>query len=569
MAPTTRAQRHRNSQSDSSTKSNPDHPNPHVSSQDLRSVEMEAEEGDTDDCIVQSPTTKLRYDISGLPSDAQSRVEDAFREPPQIALHHCRLRDGVYAFQMTELVPHSIRIGHPGGRHSVPSCSCAAESNSNKPLGDVDPATRGEMGVKSPCRHLLWLLDHVAKQTTAYEHNQNEPLTLNTKGYAEEIGDPFQEISRFHLDVLADSLHCNVVPDPSTPSPTFDNSRDHDTGSNSDDDEGDDDEDHEEEEEEESKIPSPLRVLEAREVLSSVAEVPVEDWRIDLSAPPRWRGKGSRGRKHGSLIRRGDLEATLFRMLISNDNLFHSFLSQLPERKPVNDPFRKLGQRVDRVVADLEAYSAALLTSSASGTSSSFTAPTILPPVPQPMTSSQTGAKVDELSETPNTVEWAAGHLQGIVRIIDTAIFTRDEPIKDWEQTSAVQTLVHLLGAVINRNKEFHPGNSSRDRNLFSRLIGDSPPGQGEDFVIYQLSLLPTACSMFLDPLQDMLVKLVDHKAYPRYIDKVKDLIARCKGGSRRASTVAASQSGSSARAGSKRRSQTIERDPKRQRHPR
>src|SRR3546814_12264201 len=47
----------------------------------------------------------LTYKIGGLQPEVQSAVRDAFEDPPKITLQYCRLKDDVYAFQMTELVP--------------------------------------------------------------------------------------------------------------------------------------------------------------------------------------------------------------------------------------------------------------------------------------------------------------------------------------------------------------------------------------------------------------------------------------------------------------------------------
>ena len=75
--------------------------------------------------VIRSPS-RLSYRIDNLPPDAQSRVREAFKDPPRLTLQYCRLRDGVYAFQMSELVPRSIRIGGPGSPFPSPRCSCAA-----------------------------------------------------------------------------------------------------------------------------------------------------------------------------------------------------------------------------------------------------------------------------------------------------------------------------------------------------------------------------------------------------------------------------------------------------------
>ncbi|MBE3044148.1 hypothetical protein IMZ48_16570, partial [Candidatus Bathyarchaeota archaeon] len=148
-----------------------------------------ASEDDDESPYIRSPS-KLTYKIDGLEPKVQSAVRDSFKDPPEMTLQKCGQRGDVYAFQMTELVYRSIRIGSPESGLSSPQCSCEAAS---------------------PCKHVLWLMDRLAKQTL-YGHEPSAPLNLTPHGYAEEMGHPFQDISRFHLDILAESLHCELTP---------------------------------------------------------------------------------------------------------------------------------------------------------------------------------------------------------------------------------------------------------------------------------------------------------------------------------------------------------------------
>lgn len=393
--------------------------------------------------VIRAPS-RLTYKIDGLPEETQAAVRDAFREPPRIALQCCGIRDKMYAFQMTELKTMSIRIGSPDSNFPVPKCSC----------GKVDP----------PCRHVLWLLDQVVKHTQ-YGHNPHEPLTLKPEGYAEEMGDPFQDISTFHLNILADSLHCEVL----TP----------------------DSDDHDDE------APNPHRVQEARELLAAIAVTSPDDYRPDIFSNP------SAGKKP---IKRGDLECTVFRMLLANNEFFHYVLSLARSSDPVNNPFRKLDQRVDRVLADLDAYSA------------DPSAPT---------------------TEIACNVEWAARHLLGVVTLVRTAIFRRDAPLEPWERDGGARTLVRILSAVCERNHDAHPGASRVERNLYLRLVGD----QDHDFVIGVLNLLPDAASGYVHNLEDISEQLGVHGAPATYVEKFRSLLARLRSQS----------SGTSRAAGSKR----------------
>ncbi|KAM0285969.1 hypothetical protein ACHAQH_001158 [Verticillium albo-atrum] len=282
---------------------------------------------------------------------------------------------------------------------------------------------------------------------------------MTSRGFAEEVGDPFSSISDFHLDVLADSLRCQVVhPD-----------------SGDDDDEDDEDEDL-----------NPSRVQEARELLASVAGVDPETYRDDIFTDPT---PGT------NIIKRRDLECTIFRMLLDNNDFFHYFLSQARPSDPVRDPFNKLEKRVRRVLRDLDAYSARNASS----------------PPPE---------------EGPRNVPWAARHILGVTNLINTTIFKRDAPLAPRERTSAAHTLVHILSAVVARNRDAHPGPTPLDRNLYARLIGDAARS---DFVIGTLLLLPDAAAPFLSDLETVAEAIGVHGAPAAYAEKMARLLASLK----------------------------------------
>lgn len=383
--------------------------------------------------VVRSPT-RLTYRIGGLQPEVQSAVRDAFEDPPKITLQYCRLKDDVYAFQMTELVPRSIRIGSPNSSRPHPRCSC----------GKTSP----------PCRHVLWLMDQLSKQTL-YNHDSDTPLTLTPAGYPAEIGHPFNDISNFHLDLLAESLHCEVVDD---------------TDSDDEDDLND------------------YRVLEARELLASIAAVPPEKFRPDIFSNPR------RGKKP---LKRGDLERTLFRILLDNNELFNYLLSLTRSTDPIKDPFRKLSQRVTRVLAELDEYCEN-------------------PSSPQFASSG---------SETPCNVGWAAHHILGIVSAIRAAIFP-PHTSSPAQRVAAARALVRILSNVSDRNRDVHPGANPSDRNLYARLIGT----QDDGFIISILAHLPEAASQFLHNLEVVQDRLGVHGAPPSYIKKFNDLITTLRG---------------------------------------
>ncbi|KAL7937815.1 hypothetical protein V8C35DRAFT_277287 [Trichoderma chlorosporum] len=406
------------------------------SSSDLESCSDSDDDDDEVSMVVQSPT-KLAYNINHLPEKTQGAVREVFGEPPAIALQQCRLIDDTYAFQMTELVTQSIRIRASGHGSSQLTCSCG----------------RGDEN--QPCSHLLWLLDQLTKQML-YDHNPKTPLTMTHDGFAEELGDPFTAISEHHLDVLSDGLHCQVI-DPEALS--------------------------------EEDLAS-CRVQESRELLAAVYGSPPEDFRPDIFG-----GRPVLGKK---VLKRNDLDCTVFRMLLDNHHFFSYFRSVSRPRDAINDPFRKLAQRVDRVLRRFDAHAA----DPASARSSAETLP---------------------------DATWAVKHLVGCVALIRCSIYTRDRPLQPSEAASAARALVHILSAVVSRNRadvsSGSPAESRTERNLYQCLIGDEDRG----FVLAELSLLPEAASRHLHTLESLLEDIGMHGAPATFFEKFKALLGRLR----------------------------------------
>jgi hypothetical protein len=386
--------------------------------------------------------SKLLYSLDQLPDKAKAVVRDAFTDPPRLALQRCRLINNTYAFQMTELVTRSIRIRAPEDGGARLSCSCGEEDGL--------------------CEHLVWLLDQIMKQTL-YDHEDDKPLTMTGKGCAVEMGDPFRAIADHHLDILASGLHCQLVDPDAKPEDELD----------------------------------PQRVVESRELLAAVHAVPPEEFRPDIFSNP------TLGKK---TLKRQDLDQTVFRMLVDNHHFFHYFVSQSPYTDPIHDPFRKILQRVEYVLAGLDSSTLATIPSSPSAFLSD-------------------SSEQHPFAEGPRDVAWAARHILGSVRLIRTAIYTRDRPLQPREAISAVRTLVRILAAVVARNRDAHPGPTRPDRNLYVRLVGD----RDRDFVLAELNLLPEAASQFLHNLETALDQMGAHGAPATYVDKFRNLLGRLR----------------------------------------
>ncbi|KAF9765234.1 hypothetical protein IL306_002518 [Fusarium sp. DS 682] len=383
-------------------------------------------EFDDDESSAIRSPTKLTYLVDHLPETTQSIVRDTFKEPPKIALEKCRHIDDTYAFQMTELVTRSVRIRAPQDGTSNLSCSCRDDGQ--------------------PCQHLLWLLDQIVKRTL-YEKDLSKPLKMNSEGYAEEMGDAFRNISNYRLDVLAEGLHCHLV----TPDSEYNNE------------------------------PDAFRAQEAREILSSVYNMDPEDFRPDMFQ------KVSPGKK---IIKRNDLEQTIFRMLLDNHHFFHYFRSLCSPQDPIKDKFYKLTQRIDRVVGDLDA----------------------------PGQTSDPGS--------PRDVTWAASHILGCVRRMRFEIYTRESPISAREALSAARSLVHILDLVVSHNRDQGPMHAPRiDRNLYLRLIGD----RDQDFILNVLNLIPEAASQFLHNLEEVLDRIEVYGAPAGYVQRFRAMLRRLR----------------------------------------
>ncbi|KAK1250803.1 hypothetical protein MKX07_005358 [Trichoderma sp. CBMAI-0711] len=439
------------------------------SSSDLDSGSDESEDEDELSMVVQSPAN-LAYDIHRLPQKEQDAVRDVFGEPPAIALQQCRLIDNTYAFQMTELVTQSVRIRATGDGSSCMTCSCGR----NDGEGDGD--------AREPCSHLFWLLDRLTKQIL-YDFDAKTPLTMTPAGFAEELGDPFTAIAEHHLDVLSSDLHCQVI----DPESIYGDEGEH----------------------------ASHRVQESRELLAAVYGMSPDDFRPDLC------GQRLLGKK--KVVKRNDLDCTVLRMLLDNPHFFNYFQSAVSRpQDAVSDAFRKISQRVDRVLRRFDAYAA------------------------DPASAKRRSA------ETLPDVSWAAKHINGCIKLIRNCIFTRNRPLQPSEEDAAARTLVQILSAVVARNHDVlslpatsesplspssHPARgllSRTERNLYLRLIGDAD--RDADFVIAELGLIPEAASQHLHTLEAIFEDIGSHGAPVGYFEKFKALLGRLRGTRRRSS---------------------------------
>jgi hypothetical protein len=348
---------------------------------------------------------------------------------------------------------------------------------------------------------MIWLGDQIAKHTLL-EHSPDATLTLNDKGFAEELGSPFERIADVRLDVLAQCLYCDAGPPESFRRPTR------------------------------------RRAGRARDILAAVAGVgehECDEYRPDLFDATRSPSSLSPRSRVRNLIHHGDLERTFFSLILFNNRLESWIRSLLdPSDRPV-DPFRQLQQRVECILFCLDRYSEALRD-------------------PAPGTAHQAAD-----AEGPRDVAWAATQITRCVARIRALVSRDDRPLEGWEKASAARALMRILRAVVERNFDAHPGATPDDRNLYQRLIGNN---QDADFVYDALDLLPDQ-SQFVEELDDIIDRMGVNGVREGYKNKMSGLLARLRSSasssSRRASAPAMpppagpGSAGGPSRSGSKR----------------
>ncbi|KAL2023442.1 hypothetical protein VTK56DRAFT_2438 [Thermocarpiscus australiensis] len=417
---------------------------------DTSDWEAEEEDDDEETDVVSSPTG-FKYNISRLSPQTRRVVKGLFNQtsahnPPQISLELCGIREEdpegsglFYAFQMHEVTPCSVRIGSRDSRSfSTPRCEC--------------PDARYRQ--VRPCKHLIWLFDRISQQAL-FDRDPDSELTLTEHGFAEELGDPFDQISQIRLDVLADGLRCDIS-DP-----------DHDTAR-----------------------PSRARVREAREMVAAVAGIQpreIDDYRRDLEA----------SYNRTTLIHRGDLGATLFSLILASHSLAEWVRSELsPSDAPV-DPYRNTQQRVSRIIGELDAYSSAVRD-------------------PASTTAAAEYHRQGTAAEGPRDVTWAATQIQHSVRKIEKLVSRSSSPLPEWARASAARALVSILKAVVGHRGLFMRLIGNQDTGfVFSALdmLVDQSQFIEELEAIMDSIGVHGAPPSYVDKMRSLIARMRSHKA--------------------------------------------------------
>lgn len=397
------------------------------------------------------------------------------------ALDHCRQHGTRYAFQISyaEVQRYSIRISTADA--ASPTCSCNDEPT---------------------CRHVIWLLEQLSRTRTE-QSGEGSPVT------------PYEQISSMGLDTLCDELHWELREgtDSDTEETRWQLKKDYSA----------------------SEVPRQTRGMikermkTVRDIMATLSSQVTDDFRADIFESP-----DEISMEDPYVL--GDLEATLARMLINDDDIFHQFNVLLPRNVRATDYFRKMGLKAQHTFVLLDNYSAVGPTAA--------------------------GQQCD--------VIWCAQELVDIVDAISKNV-TERQPLNPAAREEAAKALVSILTTVVkDRNHDAYQntkwprprphGEPQINRNLYERLIGTKPranPAGG--FVLKALQDLPEA-QPFVDDLEEVLrvLKTIGWGPAPKaYTERLSEIIARLKRGSGPSTSLAAAQPG-------KRPASSVERKVKR-----
>jgi hypothetical protein len=205
-----------------------------------------------------------------------------------------------------------------------------------------------------------------------------------------------------------------------------------------------------------------------------------------------------------------DLETTLARMLVGDDDLLCRFRSVVPRDIRASEYFRKMAERAEFTTVLLDDFSVA-------------------------------GRQHHDVD---HTVIWCADQLVNIVESIHQNVALR-QPLSPECRGEAAGALIKILDLVVLKNQEVYQsldpsvrrkrphGEPQTARNLYMCLIGvsreDNPAGG--TFVLKALEDLPEAAS-HVEKLEEILAKLdsIAWKAPQAYLSKLRGIISRLRG---------------------------------------
>ncbi|KAI0195966.1 hypothetical protein F4808DRAFT_452794 [Astrocystis sublimbata] len=318
-------------------------------------------------------------------------------------------------------------------------------------------------GLRHPCRHTLWLCDQILNQLVPLS---SDPYTWMIDGYTTEHGNVCDYVKDFHFDVLADSLRCDIKP---------------------------------------GDGPRPRRIQTAREILATLSGKPIRDYRPDLTGEHL-------GKK---VVKEGDLEETIFRMLLANDSLLEYFLGSMRNHGSLNPRFRRFRDRADATLQAFDEYRRA------------------------------TDLKRAELQKDPawcyRTFNDILKQINSILKQIRSIMIHSERKLDDFDQRAAASTLVYILDQIISRNDDGNAthsrdGSDSHDSaqadearkfNLFNELIVES--GHLHSILDTLDELQPEHVNHLLPDLSRIEQSLVQANVHGSYRSKLGRIISHLR----------------------------------------
>ncbi|KAI1757291.1 hypothetical protein F4782DRAFT_537531 [Xylaria castorea] len=387
----------------------------------------------------------MRYSVHGLDIGTRDTVVKALNTPSKLALHGCSPRGQGYVFLISETIEHHVRVPYGGsGPYDGPSCSCRQDERT--------------VGLQHPCRHTLWLCDQILSQLVPLPR---DPYTWRLDGYTTKHGNVCDFIPDFQFDVLADSLRCDIMAG-------------------------------------ESLKPRPRRIQTVREILATLSGNSIDKYRPDLTGET----VGKR------VLKEGDLEETIFRMLLENDSLLEYFLDSMRNHESLNPRFRRFRDRADAALEAFDDY---------------------------------TKASDQKRAELSKNLQWCCKTFKDISEQIKSIIMYSERELDDFDRRAAASTLIYILDQVISRNEDDDAirtrddsGSHSRGQvndagkiSLFNELIVES----SRNFILDILDELQPEYINHLLPDLSRIEQAIAHTNAPgSYLGKLGGIISRLRG---------------------------------------
>ncbi|KAI0460197.1 hypothetical protein F5B21DRAFT_510958 [Xylaria acuta] len=386
----------------------------------------------------------MRYSVHNLDPGTRDAVVKALNTSSKLALRGCSPRERGYVFLISETIEYHVRAPYGGsGPYDSPSCSCRQDGMT--------------VGLQHPCRHTLWLCDQILSQLVPLP---SDPYTWRLDGYTTKHGNVCDFIPDFQFDVLADSLRCEIMAG-------------------------------------EPSKPRPHRVRTAREILATLSGNSIEKHRPDLTGEI----VGKR------VVKEGDLEETIFRMLLANDSFLEYFLDSMRNHESLNPRFRRFRDRADAALKAFDDY---------------------------------TKASDPERAELSKNPQWCCKTFKDISEQIKSIIIHSERELDGFDRRAAASTLVYILDQVISRNENDDAirnrddsGSHSRGQiddarriNLFNELIVES----SHNFILDILDELQPEYVNHLLPDLNRIEQAITHTNVPgSYLGKIGGIISRLR----------------------------------------